>query len=389
MVAITKHPQPGLKGDTMLMDAETRWPIRLRNLVDRNDRGFTVLTMRDAGVIRPHRPADHVEHDEVQFYRLTTYGGRNLEASAAQPLLTQDGWKPLSMLTASDAVAVVVEYPQFFGRGDTDEELVKLLAYLTASGTTGDGMAPEFDDVLIRQDLAAAAAAKGDECMRLVDDAGTFYQRVRGAGGGRSRTLRFLDMVGCYGVCGADKRIPDFVFGLRRDKLRLYLNRLFTCDGTSESTAISYETPSVRFARQLQHLLARFGISCMLRGREREPGILGSVVLSIHRKQDALRFLDEIGFFGAKAIKAESTHTVLHHVRMLDPELDRLGPILFDKVIAIEETDRGPAYNLGIDGAQNYVASDFIVQGVLPTSTAVPVDAGWQLATGSGPVLHA
>jgi hypothetical protein len=342
----------------MLIDAETGWPITLRNLVERRDR--TVLTLREAGVIRPQRPSGFLDQQEAQLFRLTTLCGRSIEATAKQLFLTRDGWKPLAQLDPSDAVAVVVEYPQVFGRGDTDAEFVKLVAYLTANGTTGDGMVPAFDDGVVHQDFEAAVVAKGDECAKLVDDDGVAYRRVHGKHGARSRVLAYLDLVGVHGVCAADKFVPDFVFGLTREKLRLYLNRLFTCDGAAEASRIVYHASSVRMAREVQHLLARFGINCVLRGRERD-GVLDSILLTISSKVDALRYLDEIGFLGAKAIKAESTRTLLNHVRMVDPPLDRLGPILFDDVFAVEVTERAPVYDLTIDGFRNFIANDFVV----------------------------
>jgi len=362
------NSQPFLKADTMLMDAGTGWPITLRHMAEAKDR--PVLTMHDAGVIRPQRPIGYLAQQEAQLYQLTTYGGRSIEATVEQPFLTRDGWKPLAALTPSDAVAVVVEYPQLFGCGDTDGESLKLLAYLTASGTTGDGVAPSIDDEVVRQDFEAAVAAKGDECSTLFDPDGAGYVRVHGARGTRSRILAYLDIVGVHGVCAADKAIPDFVFGLKRDKLRLYLNRLFTCDGAAESAAISYHAKSVRMARQVQHLLARFGISCLLRGRERD-GVLDSVLLSINSKPDALRFIDQIGFLGKKAVRAESTRTLLHHVRMVDPPLERLGPILFDDVFAVEPTERAPVYGLTIAGFGNYIANDFVVHNASWCSTPI------------------
>jgi replicative DNA helicase len=380
MLTAPSHLRPCLKGDTILIDATTGWPLSLEQFAKAGDR--SVLTLRDAGVIRPQLPAGSRDLPTAQLYRVTTYCGRSIEACAEQPFLTRDGWKPLSKLTAADAVAVVVEFPQLFGRGDTDTELLKLLAYLTASETTGDGMAPAIEDDVVRQDFEAAVASKNDEYTELVGGDGTAYLRVHGKGGGRSRVIAFLDLVGVHGVCASAKVVPDFVFGLRREKLRLYLNRVFTCDGRPEASSITYQCKSVHLARQVQHLLARFGINCALRGRERE-GVLDSVVLSIGSKQDVLRFIDEIGFLGGKAVKAESTRTLLHHVRMVDPPLDRLGPILFDEVFAIEETEAAPVYDLSIGHFHNFIANDFIVHSAGAPPIASAVDAGWQLSAGA------
>lgn len=368
------HSPPSLKGDTRLIDASTAWPITLQNLVERRD--STILTMQEASVIAPRLPSAYLEREPAQLYQLTTYSGRCIEATAEQPFLTREGWKPLSVLTASDAVAVVVEYPLCFGRGDTDAELLKLLAYLTASGTTGDGLAPAIDDADVRQDFEAAVAAKGDECTRLVGDDGVPYLRVRGQQGARSKVLSYLDLVGLHGVCAPDKFVPDFVFGLKRDKLRLYLNRLFTCDGAVDTSGkVVYHTTSVRMVRQVQHLLARLGIDSLLRGCEHD-GVLQSVVLSICSKPDVLRFIEQIGFLGSKAIKAELTRSTLYHTSMVDPPIDRLGPILFDRVFAVNATECAPGYDLTIDGTRNFIANDFVVHNASSTPEMSFIDTG-------------
>jgi replicative DNA helicase len=347
-----------LAGDTVLMHAASAWPITLRGLVNRKD--GVVLTMQEASVLSPRRPFAFLAHDPAQLYRLTTYTGRSIEATAEQPFLTRDGWQPLSALGPSDTVAVVAEYPQLFGTDDTDAELVKLLAYLTSNGTTGDGDAPPFGDPIVRSDFEAAVESQGDECVEVADGDATRL-RVHGRCQARSKILGYLDLVGVYGVSAPDRFVPDFVFGLKKDRLRLFLNRLFTCDGAAEpSDRITYRTTSMRMARQIQHLLARFGVVSLLRGRERE-GVLETVELLIISKADVLRFIDDIGFLGDKADRAEAIRAGLYHVRMADPPSNRLGPILFDRVVAVEATVSAPVYDLSIEGTHNFVANDFIV----------------------------
>lgn len=349
-----------LAGDTQLIQADSGWPITLRDLVRRRD--GAVLTMREASVLASRHPSAYLAHEPAPLYRLTTYTGRAIEATAQQPFLTRDGWKPLSTLCPSDLIAVVAEYPQLFGRGDADAELLKLLAYLTANGTTGDGTAPPLADPDVHADFTAAVHAKEDECAVLEDDRTPRRLYVRGLAGTRSKVLRYLDLVGVHGVCPADKFVPDFIFGLRQDKLRLYLNRLFTCDGIVETSGrITYRTTSVRMARQVQHLLARFGVVCLIRGLERD-GVLEAVDVSITTKTDVLRFIDDIGFIGDKAARAEAVRASLYHIRMIEPPSDRLGPILFDRVYMVEPVARAPVYDLSIAETHNFVANDFVVR---------------------------
>jgi replicative DNA helicase len=349
-----------LAGDTLLMHASNGWPVALRDLVRR--RNGTVLTMRDASVLAQQAPAAYLAYEPAQLYQLTTYTGRHIEATAEHPFLTRDGWKPLSELCPSDNVAVVAEYPQLFGHGDTDAELAKLLAYLTANGTNCDGTAPPIADPYVLADFEAAVQAKEDECVLLEGDADPRRLFVRGPAGTRSKILRYMDIVGIHGVQPHEKFVPDFIFGLRQDKLRLYLNRLFTCDGVVETSGrITYRTPSERMARQVQHLLTRFGVVCLLRGLQGHGG-LEAVDLFITTKSDVLRFIDDIGFIGEKAGRAEQLRASLYQVRTIEPAPDRLGPILFDRVYMVERTRSAEVYDLAIADSHNFVANDFIVR---------------------------
>jgi replicative DNA helicase len=348
-----------ISGDAVLVQASSGWPIALRDLVRRRD--GAVLTMREASVFTLQHPAAYLAHEAAELYRLTTYTGRSIETTAEHPFLTRDGWKPVSALCPTDTVAVVTEYPQLFGRGDTDAELVKLLAYLTANGTNGDGAAPPITDPDVRADFEAAVQVKQDECVALEDDTDRTRLYVRGPAGTHSKILRYMDIVGVHGVQARDKFVPDFMFGLRQDKLRLYLNRLFTCDGVVETSGrITYRTMSVRMARQVQHLLARFGVVSLLRGIGSDDDF--SVELLITTKTDVLRFIEDIGFFGDKAARAEEVRASLYHIRMIEPPPDRLGPILFDRVYMVERTESAPVYDLAIPETHNFVANDFVVR---------------------------
>jgi replicative DNA helicase len=360
-----------LAGDTLLVNADTGWPIKLRALVGRRE--GSVLTMRDASLLTPQRPTAYLAHEAAPLLRLTTYSGRSIAATAEQAFLTRDGWKPLSALCPSDAVAVIAEYPQIFGRGNADAAQIKLLAYLTANDATGDGAAPSFTDPDVRADFEAAVAAKEDECVPLGDESDPTRLYVRGQRGARSHILGYLDLVGVHGVRAPDRFVPNFVFGLRQDRLRLYLSRLFTCDGTVETSGrITYRTASLRMARDVQHLLARFGVVCLLRGLERD-GALEAIELSITTKTDVVRFIDEIGFLGEKATRAEAMRAALYHVRMLEPPPDRVGPILFDRVYMVEALDAAPVYDLAVADTHNFVAGDFIVRTLSWASLAASV----------------
>jgi len=353
-----------LRGDTLLIHPASARPITIREFVEQMD--GTVLTVREAGVVTAQRPCAYLANRAEQLYRLTTQTGRTIEATAGHPFLTRDGWVPLAGLGPPDRVAVIVDYPQLFGHGDTDEELLKLLAYLLSDGTIAASAVFTKRDPAVQMDFEAAAEGKGDEFIEFINE-GLAAGPIRDKRAASNKLVAFLKEAGVRGLRSPDRSIPDFVFGLERPKLKLFLNRLFTCDGAIEPLdQVMYTSSSARMVRQIQHLLTRFGIVSVIRTRFEEDDLFGTerADLLIGGKSDVLRFIDQIGFFGEKAIRAEAIRSSLHGIReMREPEtqFDRLGPFLFDRIVSVVPTEVAPVYDLTIDGSHNFIANDFVV----------------------------
>ena len=115
----------------------------------------------------------------------------------------------------------------------------------------------------------------------------------------------WLDELGLRGKGAAEKSIPALVFRLKKDKLALFLNRLFSCDGSvfvyqTGQTGLSYASASRVLAKQVQHLLLRFGILSKLRAKHVSLGETKykAFEVEILGAQDILTFIKEIGIFG-------------------------------------------------------------------------------------------
>jgi replicative DNA helicase len=125
----------------------------------------------------------------------------------------------------------------------------------------------------------------------------------------------FLEEQGIWGLSAKDKHIPGAVFTLQKINIALFLNRLYSCDGTAcvslcggrEVPCISYATVSKRLAVDVQHLLLRFGILAKL--REKQVKYRGtrraSYEVEIHASEDLIRFTDEIGIHGKSVAVAK------------------------------------------------------------------------------------
>jgi replicative DNA helicase len=117
--------------------------------------------------------------------------------------------------------------------------------------------------------------------------------------------LKQLDLWGCN---AHTKFIPADVFSLQRSQIALLLNRLFATDGwacllASGQAQLGLATVSEKLARQVQHLLLRFGIIARLKSRqvkyqqERRP----AWQLDITDAAAIQTFASEIGIFGKEA----------------------------------------------------------------------------------------
>jgi len=123
-----------------------------------------------------------------------------------------------------------------------------------------------------------------------------------------NRLTSWLRQQGLMGCGSATKHVPAAVFRLCRSDLALFLNRLFATDGWASTLAsgqvqIGYASVSERLARQLQHLLLRFGIVARLRQRwvrYRETR-RASWQLEITDADSIRTFAAEIGIHGKEA----------------------------------------------------------------------------------------
>jgi hypothetical protein len=113
-----------------------------------------------------------------------------------------------------------------------------------------------------------------------------------------NRVARWLQGFG-LGVRSPEKFVPDAVFELKPEPLARFLRALFSGDGGvsvgEDSVHLEYSTTSERLARDVHHLLLRFGVVAMLRSRDTASGRT-AYVLSVNSKDQVARFAERIGF---------------------------------------------------------------------------------------------
>ncbi|MGH8122433.1 MAG: DnaB-like helicase C-terminal domain-containing protein, partial [Rudaea sp.] len=120
-----------------------------------------------------------------------------------------------------------------------------------------------------------------------------------------NRLTRWLDSLGLMGCSAHSKVVPTPVFTLAREQLALFLNRLFATDGwasvlASGQAQLGYATVNEKLARQVQHLLLRFGVIAKLRQRwvKYRQSRRVSWQLDVTDARSIATFAAEIGLFG-------------------------------------------------------------------------------------------
>jgi replicative DNA helicase len=396
-----------------------------------HSRSARLLTLDADLKFRLTAPSDFVDDGIKPVFRVTTRLGRVIECTLSHPFLTVDGWQPLHQLRPGHRISVP-RILNVFGEHKMRECEVKLLAYLIGDGCLTT-RSPIFtvDKPALREDFEQAVSAFGGvETVPANSHDRTFSLRIR-KNTSRSNKANpvtlWLKSLGIYGCNSHAKFIPSVVFKLKRSQLALFLNRLFATDGwaavlSSGQAQLGFSSVSLRLARQVQHLLLRFGVIAALKKRsvkyrnERRTawqlditdarsiaifieriGIRGknTALQSIsglleNRRYQTNRDLIPINLWGQIAeLKGHESwsalarragirgHTNIHvGKRALSRErlltlatalnsaaLHRLGEsdIYWDEIVSIEPIGHQQVYDLTIPDTHNFVANDICV----------------------------
>ncbi|MDM3853939.1 MAG: replicative DNA helicase [Aphanizomenon gracile PMC649.10] len=338
----------------------------------------SLLTLNDDWKFTFTQPSAFVDDGIKPVFRITTRLGRAIETTITHPFLTIKGWQRLENLQVGNKIAIPRKI-DVFGTETIRECEVKLLA-----------------DSLKNSD---------------------------------------------------DKTIPPIVFKLEKPQLSLFINRLFATKGwatllNSGQSQLGYGTVSEKLARQIQHLLLRFGIIAALKKRSvkyndtRRPAWQLDITDALSIKN----FIAEIGIFGKEAALAKVTaaisqkryqtnrdlipveiweqiaaakgretwsslakragiksYTNIHvgkralkreRLWILATALDNLplqqlanSDVYWDEIISIESVGNKQVYDLTIPETHNFIANDICVHNTaFCLNLAHNIAAGYQLA---------
>jgi len=194
-----------------------------------------------------------------------------------------------------------------------------------------------------------------DDMRHCISSLGLMHrERMITRGFGTATELAFSDKVLSEFLlqkCGHkySKQIPDFVFGLSKEKIGHFMSALFAGDGYYSRHCFGYSTSLRQLADQLAHLLLMLGIVAHIRERKGRTRAEKEYEIKFYRREEREEFLRYVKPIGKKA-EIKDTKKV--------GKKDRFGDIFLDSVKSIEKISLGkevPVYDLVVPGVQNFL----------------------------------
>jgi deoxycytidine triphosphate deaminase len=284
-------------GDTRVVDADTGAYVPITEM-----RWGKRTLAWDGWHLRPEKVSAFMPQGKREIFELRTRTGLRIRATANHPFRMLKRWMPLSELRPGDRIAVAREIP-VFGKTPIPEWEATLLGLMISEGQCDTpGHSPTYTTAdaalvaLLESTMAASRLGvityKGRYGYRLVNRKG------RGGVAARNRAhdwLRSLNL----NVGAGDKFVPQIIFTAPEPSVRLFLQALFSGDGsiyyTDLGIFLEYYSKSRRLIEDVHHLLLRFGIFSLIREKTTAIGTRACKI-QITDKDQILRFAQRIGF---------------------------------------------------------------------------------------------
>jgi deoxycytidine triphosphate deaminase len=284
-------------GDTRVVDADTGAYVPVTDM-----RWGKRTLAWDGSRLRAAKVSDFIPQGKREIFELHTRSGLRIRATANHPFRMLNRWVALSDLRLGDRIAVAREIPVFGKTPIADWEATLLGLMISEGQCNTPGHSPTYttaDPALVALFESAMAASglgvityKGRYGYRLVNRQG------RGGIAERNRAHDWLQNLE-LNVGAADKFVPQLIFTAPEPSVRLFLQALFSGDGSiyhsDKSVFLEYYSKSRRLIEDVHHLLLRFGIFSLIREKTTAIGTRACKI-QITDKDQILRFAQRIGF---------------------------------------------------------------------------------------------
>ena len=241
-----------------------------------------------------------------ETFLVRTKYGAEVQLTGNHPVLTIDGWVEVDALEKGMRIATPSALP-FFGNSTMNDDQVKLIAYLIAGGNiNGNVVSFASKNEETGKDFAKVAERSGHRVFKQVTAKNTYSVTL---GPNKYSLLEVLQK----------GKIPKEIFKLKREQIALFLKCLYGVDGwvyNGTRPEIGYATASKKLAKDIKHLLLRFGIQSNLQTKKQKykDKINYIYQVMIYRKESVMLFGMDIGIMGNE----DSIQKVLETAKEID-----------------------------------------------------------------------
>lgn len=226
----------------------------------------TVSSFTDATMSMRWAAARRVVSGEKECVRVTTESGRVIETSTEHYFMVPEGsfegkYDRIRDLHVGSWIATARSVPDWSSENH-DPKLGWLLGALTGDGnyTRSEVQFTNHDSDVVSSLRSIALTYNCKVNSGSVEG----EYRVVSYDTHKNKILDLLRELGMHGKKGPEKEVPSWIFRSSRQTIAAYLSGLLDTDGTVRSafpSRVAWYTSSPRLARDIQHLLARLGIS--------------------------------------------------------------------------------------------------------------------------------
>lgn len=328
-----------------------------------------IISLNNKLKIEKSDKSEFFSREVNRLLRIKLRSGKEIKLTPEHPLLTIKGWKPIQELNVGSRIATPRTIPSF-GKKEMPAHEIKLLSYLIAEGHTKKIVLFANSDSRIVEEFKKSLN-EFDPSLKLIKEKENHYRisspkwtnKILSHNKDRNKLGQFLkgnkntyekrsirkliEREEIFGLLATQKYLSQNIMQLKKENLSLFLNRLFSCDGSiykvNNYWEISYSSSSEKMIKQIQSILLRFGILSKKRNKtiKLKEKKFNSYELVINAK-NSLRFIEEIGFFGKKEEKQKIAYEEIKS-KIRNPNIDTIPKEIWESYAPVSWTKIGQA----------------------------------------------
>lgn len=346
LVILAARPSMGkcVHESTQIIDPNNGQLITIKEYYQQKKQN--ILTLKNNHKISKGKISAYLDDGKKPTYLVKTALGKEIKTTITHPFLTINGWKKLQQLKKGDKIGLP-RIINVFGNKKWPENKLKLLAYYIADGgLTNSNPGFTNSNLKVAKDFAQAAKKFPNIRITKQDSQGQrtpsyFVANIYKENNQKNSITQWLEKLDLMGKNALQKTIPNEIFSLNKKNIALFLNRLFTCDGSvyinkTGQGAISYSSSNKELINQVQHLLIRFGIISKVREKKikYKNTLKKSYELEIHNSIDIIKFSQEINIFSKEKTLQKLVTKVKKH--KIGWNKDSIPVEIWDKIIELK-----------------------------------------------------